>query len=131
MTAIEAVMTNDTNAPPLDAARFFELKETLDMDAEGVKSFVFQRFINTVTEVLPLLGAALSAGDAVGVRQKAHQLKGSALNAGASGLSEIFWDLEELGKRGDLTKAQPALDIADSQFGRFKDYLSSLEFPPK
>lgn len=124
-------MTNDTNAPPLDAARFFELKETLEMDAEGVKSFVFQRFINTVAEVLPLLSAALSAGDAVGVRQKAHQLKGSALNAGASGLSEIFMELEEMGKKGELTKAQLALDTAESEFGRFKDYLSSAEFPPR
>lgn len=124
-------MTNDTNTLPLDIARFNELKETLEMDAEGVKSFIFQRFMNTVSEVLPLLGAALNAGDAVGVRQKAHQLKGSALNAGACGLSTKFLELEEMGKRSDLAKAQQVLDMAETEFARFKEYLSSAEFPPR
>jgi hypothetical protein len=127
-------MTNSTNSsnnpPPLDPERLLELQDSLGVDAEELKSFVLERFIKTVTEGFPLLVSLLGAHDAPGFRLKSHQLKGSGLNAGAMPLAALFMSLEEMGKNGDLSSAQPTLDLALAEFSRLKDYLSSGAYPP-
>lgn len=116
---------NDTNGPPLDPERLQELQDSLGVDAVELKEMVLVRYLNTVTEGFPLLASLLAAKDAAGFRQKAHQLKGSSLNSGAKPLAAIFMRLEDMGKKGDISQAQPEMDLAHLEFSRLRGYIDS------
>ena len=125
-------MTNtndDTHGrPPLDPERLSELQDSLGVEASELKDVILLRYVNTVAEGLLILSSLLAANDALGFRQKAHQLKGSSLNAGAMPLAAIFMSLEEMGKKGDLSQAQPGIDQAHLDFSRLRVYIDSGGF---
>lgn len=118
--------TNDANSSsPLDPERLQELLDSLGVDAAELKDMVLLRYMNTVTEGFPILSSLLAAKDAPGFRLKSHQLKGSSLNAGAMPLAAVFMGLEEMGKKGDLSQAQPEIDRAHLEFSRLRGYIDS------
>ncbi len=121
-------MTNTddaTNGPPLDPERLLELQDSLGVDAAELKEMVLVRYVKTVAEGFPLLSSLLAANDAPGFRQKSHQLKGSSLNVGAKPLATLFMSLEDMGKKGDISQAQPEMDRAHLEFSRLRGYIDS------
>lgn len=118
--------TNDANSSsPLDPERLQELLDSLGVEVSELKDMVLLRYMNTVTEGFPILSSLLAAKDVPGFRLKSHQLKGSSLNAGAMPLAAVFLSLEEMGKKGDLSQAQPEIDRAHLEFSRLRGYIDS------
>ena len=121
-------MTNNndaTNGPPLDPERLLELQDSLGVDAAELKEMVLTRYLKTVEDGFPVLSSFLATNDALGFRQKSHQLKGSSLNAGAKPLAAIFMGLEDMGKKGDISQAQPEINRAHLEFSRLRGYIDS------
>ncbi|MBK8574157.1 MAG: hypothetical protein IPN90_00225 [Elusimicrobia bacterium] len=121
--------TNDDNhdRPPLDPERLQELQDSLGVDASELKDVILLRYITTVSDGLPLLSSLLAANDALGFRQKSHQLKGSSLNSGPNLWRRFLWVWKRGGKRGYF-HAQPELDRAALEFSRLRGYIESGAF---
>jgi HPt (histidine-containing phosphotransfer) domain-containing protein len=67
----------------------------------------------------PLLAAireAVGRGDAPGLRQAAHSLKGAASNLGASALADLCARLEAMGRAGSVAEADPLLPGVERQY---------------
>lgn len=53
---------------------------------------------------------AVTQGNAIAVRERAHYLKGSSMMIGAEGLSQCCATLELMGRNSNLDAAEPALE---------------------
>ena len=56
------------------------------------------------------LAQAIREGDARGVEHSAHSLKGAAASLGAERFRQRAWELETIGRSGDLAAAPAALE---------------------
>jgi HPt (histidine-containing phosphotransfer) domain-containing protein len=70
---------------------------------------------------------ALSSGNAEDFRRAAHSLKSNSANFGAMTLSRKAKDLEELGKAGDLEKADEPLTEAEVEYSHVKSALEGIQ----
>ena len=78
--------------------------ERVGGDAELAREMAML-FIPDAIRLLEGLRAAVEAGDAERLRQEAHALKGAAGNFGAARVVAAAYELEMMGKSGDLSKA--------------------------
>jgi CheY-like chemotaxis protein len=83
----------------------------LDLSREVAGMFVDHR-----PEYIQAIRTALAAGDAVGLTQSAHKLKGSAANISLSLLSETAHLIESSAEAGDLGNAAQLLAELDQRF---------------
>jgi signal transduction histidine kinase/CheY-like chemotaxis protein len=67
-------------------------------------------FIAGAPKHLEQIRAAIDAGDADALRRAAHALKGAAANFDAADLVAAARSLEEMGRTGDLARAEPLLN---------------------
>jgi signal transduction histidine kinase/DNA-binding response OmpR family regulator/HPt (histidine-containing phosphotransfer) domain-containing protein len=84
---------------------------------------VLVEFVAAVRCQLPVLGAALAAGDAERVQREAHSIKGGAANLTADGLSRAARELEHIGNSGTLDGGQDALERLAAEFARFEEQV--------
>jgi len=56
-----------------------------------------------------------------------HTLKGSVGNFAAKRALAAIAQLEQIGARGNLEQASPAVDILETELARLRDALSSLK----
>ena len=75
-------------------------------------------FITRVPDNLAELDAAVAAGDAQRVREKAHKLKGSCLAVGAGVMAEQAEVLQHEAEQGQLEKAAEHAGTLRQQYGR-------------
>ncbi|MBN1609581.1 MAG: response regulator [Polyangiaceae bacterium] len=75
-------------------------------------------FITRVPDNLDELDAAVTAGDAQRVREKAHKLKGSCLALGAGPMAEQAEALQHEAEQGQLEKAAERAGRLRQQYGR-------------
>jgi PAS domain S-box-containing protein len=84
------------------------LENLIAMVGEGNQA-LFTDLVETLAQeaahLIPELTGAISAGDAVQVRHAAHTLKGSSASMGAATLAHLCFEMEMIGKSGDLTGA--------------------------
>ena len=103
-------------------AQISELKDIME-DA-------FEDLVNTYLQdsesKLGNLQDALDDGDAVSVGEIGHSLKGSSLNICAEPLSEIFKQIEDNGKQGNLAPVAELIGQATSEFEAVKSQLQAL-----
>jgi HPt (histidine-containing phosphotransfer) domain-containing protein len=83
-------------------------------------------FLQETPPLLVALRRSLEEGNAAGVRQAAHPLKSSSRDFGATRLSELAKELEEMGKAGQLNGAAPLVDAAEIEFPRVKVALDAV-----
>lgn len=91
--------------PILDPTVLSELRELLE-DAYGD---LLQNFLDDLAEQLPAMEEALMRGAATTLGQIAHKLKSASGSVGALRLSALAFELEQLGKSGDISTALPVL----------------------
>ncbi len=91
--------------PILDPTVLGELRELLE-DAYGD---LLQNFLDDLAEQLPAIEEALMRGAAMTLGQIAHKLKSASGSVGALRLSALAFELEQLGKSGDVSRALPVL----------------------
>jgi HPt (histidine-containing phosphotransfer) domain-containing protein len=78
-------------------------------DAELLKE-IAALFMEDYPNVLAELRAAAARGDAQGVERAAHGLKGSVGNFGAQAAVDAAFQLEQMGRAGNLSRVREAID---------------------
>jgi two-component system, sensor histidine kinase and response regulator len=82
-------------------------------------------FFDDASSRLEELRGAIGAGDAAGVERVAHTLKGSSGNMGATRMSAICAELQDVGGSGDLSRAAGLLEGLEEEFGRVRPALEA------
>ena len=99
-----------------------ELLERLMYD-RGLVRRIVARFLSDVPVQLGKLKDFLRMGDTLGARRQAHTIRGAAATLGAPALSEVAFELEEIGKEGGLVEALNVLPRLEIEFERLKRSL--------
>jgi len=81
-------------------------------------------FLDNVRGQISLIRQAISDGNAETVRKESHSIKGGAANLIAKELSEIAFELENIGKSGDLKEGIDALERLKKEFQRLEVYTN-------
>ncbi len=111
---------SDTNI--LDMAEFIDR-------IGGDKEFaveLLQEFRDSLDAEVSALKGVLESGDAKAITEKAHSIKGSALNLSAKGLAEVARTMEEAGKQGDVATAANAMPNLASESEKLKEAINNL-----
>jgi len=98
--------------------------ERLDNDEEIARE-IADIFVSSSRELLDELSAAVSNGDAQGVRARAHSIKGSAGNIGAAALQQLAASIECAGRDADLATAERLLPSLRRSLQQVNDALSA------
>jgi len=80
-------------------------------------------YIQTAKDYLGRLQGLVSGGNAAGVREAAHALKGSSGTVGAKRMAVLCKELEEMGRSGELEGAAAKLREVRAEFARVETTL--------
>lgn len=89
---------------------------------------VITSFVATVKEQIEKIEAAIKGNDAETVRKEAHSIKGGAANLTAQKLSEVAFELEEIGKSGILDQSEPVLAKVVDELDELMAYIKNEEY---
>ena len=92
--------------PPFDEA---DLLERVEGDTELLREIV-GLFLEDSPRLMAEVQAAVAAQDAQALRRAAHTLKGAASNFGAAAVVAAAFELESMGRTGDVAAAAPVCD---------------------
>jgi CheY-like chemotaxis protein/HPt (histidine-containing phosphotransfer) domain-containing protein len=93
---------------------------------EGDEEFlseVVAGFLDNLKLQARAIRKAIEARDAETVQREGHSIKGGAGNLAAEPLSHIGYELEMIGKSGELPAGKDALDRLELEAGRLETYL--------
>jgi CheY-like chemotaxis protein len=85
---------------------------------------VLDEFLSAAPAALSRIGALLASGDRDAVARETQGLKGSCLEVGANAMHAACAEIENLGARGELTKARAALGRAQQELDRLRTGLA-------
>ena len=105
---------------PVDLNRLSEIT----MGDPELETELIVTFLADTAQRIKELAEVLASGDAGSVGRTAHAIKGSAANMGATELQALARALEDLGKSGDISNAQPTYNSLKTEAERVKEYLS-------
>jgi HPt (histidine-containing phosphotransfer) domain-containing protein len=94
-------------------------------DAELLKE-IAALFIEDYPNVMAEIRAAAARGDANGVERAAHGLKGSVANFGAQAAVDAAFQLEQMGRAGDLSRVSEAIDALARSLDALRPELQAL-----
>lgn len=83
-------------------------QEQLEQLAGGDKAFekeLLQMFVGDTENSLQQLAVAISTENQIAVQELAHYIKGASANVGATGMSRVAAQLENMAKEGNLMGA--------------------------
>ena len=103
--------------------------EKLQLLAEGDTGFLeelIDTFLEDAPKMLSDMQQAVESGAAGALRIAAHNLKANSADLGATALSSLCRQLEEMGKKNELHGAAEALGKAKAQFELTKPLLKEL-----
>jgi len=83
-------------------------------------------FLDEAKRVLEASREALTRGDAPGLREHAHSLKGASANMGARQMIETADQLEKLGEIGEIGRAGAVMDQLEARFHEVRTYLKAI-----
>ncbi|MDQ3316661.1 MAG: response regulator, partial [Actinomycetota bacterium] len=118
--AAQAARTENGNA--LDPEVLASLRDLGDVE---LLTELAEMFFGDASSRLGELREAVEAGDAAGVERVAHTLKGSSGNMGATRMSAICAELQDVGVSGDLARAPGLLERLEEEFGRVRPALEA------
>lgn len=101
--------------PAVDAAAIERLREIGDV---AFLKDVFSAFESDTARRLVAMREMLATGDVTGLKRAAHTIKGSSLNVGASNLTAISLQLEQLAGSGKLEGAAELITRMEEEFKR-------------
>jgi CheY-like chemotaxis protein len=120
--APEAQETPAENGSVLDPEVLANLRDLGDAE---LLAELAGMFLDDASSRLQELREAIGAGDAAGVERVAHTLKGSSGNMGATRMSAICAELQDVGGSGDLSRAAGLLEGLEEEFGRVRPALEA------
>ncbi len=101
---------------------FAQLDAITGGDAEFEQE-VLVEYLNSAPNDMVKIRGAIAAGDASATSAAAHALKGASATIGAKGFAAIALELEQAGKRGELTGAPRVLERLDAEFAGLEALL--------
>jgi HPt (histidine-containing phosphotransfer) domain-containing protein len=93
------------------------------MGDDELASLVIAGFLEDIPLQIQALKGYLQAGDAHGAERQAHTIKGASANIGGEALLVVAFEMEKLGKSGDLSDVRERMDELELQFARLRDVL--------
>jgi len=109
------------------------IQEISDGDHD-IETELISVFISENERRFRLLEAAIRGRDKDQVRHEAHTIKGSSASAGAQGMQEMAFQLEQMGENGELDPAMKVLDDLKGEFEQvrhfFQHYIGSWNPAP-
>ena len=99
-----------------------ELLEIMDNDTELMKE-CFNNFIEDCPGTLTDIRSAIETSDAPLLAERAHKLKGSMRYLAAVQVADIAYQLEIMGKEGDLERSGETFRILEEQCDKLKDLM--------
>jgi two-component system, sensor histidine kinase and response regulator len=129
--------TNDTAHPPqtskagtalaaIDRQVLEQLRELDPADGQALVRQILQVYLDTAGGYLAQLERAIAEDDADGLRRAAHSLKSSSANVGAKALSDVFKQMEILGKETNIGAARALLGTASKAYAQATDEIRAL-----
>ena len=99
----------------------------VDDDRELLTELI-EIFLEDCPKRLQELDHAVKEGNASGIRQAAHSLKGMVAGFGANSAHGLADEMEGLGKAGDLSNAIGLLSTVQLEFARVMNYLKVTDW---
>jgi len=96
---------------------------------QGDRAFLIEvmtDFLGEVRTQTDTIRKAISDGNPEVVRKEAHSIKGGAANMNAKGLSVSAYELEKMGKAGNLEGCFDRLELLEKEFQRLDDYVREI-----
>ncbi len=97
----------------------------LEGDVELLKE-IAQVFLDQSPALLSVMREAAETGDNKALERAAHTIKGSVSNFAAKGAFDAAHQLENIGRRGDLSSVEEAFSILEDEIERLKPALVAL-----
>lgn len=102
-----------------------DLWELGDGDIEFMSGLVGE-FLEDAAEQIEAIGVAIGSGDAVGMRNAGHALKGSSANLGAGRVSDLCATFQTKGDEGELDGAEELLGLLKEAMGSTREILEDF-----
>jgi CheY-like chemotaxis protein len=121
----EAVSRGD-KAPPIDHTVLNGILLLNGEKCQEIVDKVLLRYLDTTPDVLDQISAALAVDEAKTVEVAAHSLKSSSGMIGALRLSDLFRNLEQDAREGDLTRCYAILSTIETEYQRVRVALEEV-----
>lgn len=109
----------------IDVGRLHELRTLAAGDDDDVYVMLADLFLVELTQEVAALRDAAVRRDVAAVVEGAHRLRGAASNLGATALTALFLELEELGPSGQLI-GRDAFARVDAEHQRYREAVAAL-----
>lgn len=106
----------------VDASMINELKDLM----EDEFSLLIETYITDSDQRLTDLEQAIDGKNAEQIRELAHAFKGSSSNLGAQPLADICFELENMGRDGQVDGAPEVLIRLKDEYTVVKSYFSDM-----
>jgi HPt (histidine-containing phosphotransfer) domain-containing protein len=116
-------MNREHSGPPIDDEVIDELRTIGSPGEPSLLVEMIDLYLEDSVERLTAVREAHGAGDADGLAEAAHALKGSSSNFGAHELQRLCRDLVLLGRTGHVDRAEPKIEAVEREFERVKSAL--------
>ena len=115
----------DEEDAPLDESALAELRELQEEGEPDILEELIELYLEDAPSQIAALGEAVQAGEAQTVERIAHALKGSSGNMGATRMTAVCSELEDVGASSALYKAPELLQQLEEEFGRVRAALEA------
>jgi len=122
----ESETKNVVRQVPAGDASVFDLDEALSICGGnyGIVQEMVACLFDEADSLIEKMRTALNTGNATGLGNAAHRLKGTVLYLGARSATDATQRVERIGQSGDLTAAAEAIDELLTQIERLKEALA-------
>lgn len=109
--------------------RIEEVAEERGLDDRDVIEFLHDFVEFTENSDLTGLKEALAKSDLVAVRERAHSIKGAAVNLKLDRIAELALEMEQRAKAKDLDYLKALVTDLEASLAMLKDFLRKTETP--
>ena len=119
-----------TEVPLIDEQKLNAVKELAEPgDADGFFRDLVELFFNRVPLLVSEMQAAYVEHDSEKMARSAHTLKGTSGNLGAARVTYCAEVIEKLGRKGEVSPAEPWLKAVEQHFSEVKSQLEKHLMP--
>jgi CheY-like chemotaxis protein len=126
----KTVLSGQSSLPPLDLTTLADLRQLGGENDPGFVATVVEQFLQDSEIHVTGIQHAIEENNGDSLRKVAHALKGCSRIIGANPLSEIAFQLEEMGQTSNLAEAESAFKALRSEFERVQAALQAELSPP-
>ena len=113
-----------------DSLPVIDLPEALNRalgDAEFLRMMMEELF-NSIPDFVARIEKSVGNGDMENLDRDAHQFKGAAANLGAKAIAVAAYELEKIGKSGNVDGSVPAFEKLITQIDLFNEAYSKIDW---